>query len=333
MTRGRHQFGFGVFLAQSRTTQATNTQSAGIFTFSGSATGLGLADFLTGKLTTYEQGLGSHTFNRVNYIGLYGQDSWQLKPRLTVSAGLRWAPILPIMDYRRPVPTVFNFDINRYVQGLRSTVFLNAPPGFIYPGDPGLVQHNNGANAAKPKADLFNPQWALFSPRLGFAWDVEGNGRTSIRASYGLSYEDYAVSYMKGAISDQPPWAFRTLVLAPFNFEDPWRTVSGGDPFANFNFSKNMPWVPSATYMPTVPEITPTYTQSWNLSLQREIVADTLVSVTYLGTEVTHLQAGSPLNPPIYIPGNADANGNCFTNGKAVYFKTPAVTSCSTVAN
>src|SRR5439155_26478982 len=55
--------------------------------------------------------------------------------------------------------------------------------------------------------------------------------------------------------------------------------------------------------------------------------------VTYLGTEVTHLQAGSPLNPPIYIPGNADASGNCFTNGKAVYFKTPAGTPCSTVAN
>jgi hypothetical protein len=332
MTRGLHQFGFGVQLGQSRTAQKTTSQGPGTFTFTGATTGLGLSDFLTGKLAGYEQGTDSGTFTRVHYIGLYGQDTWQMTRRLTVNSGLRWSPILPMMDYTAPVPNVWNFDINRFRQGLRSTVFQNAPPGFIYPGDPGLAQ-KTWPDANKPRAHLFNPQWALFSPRLGLAWDVHGNGRMSVRASYGLSYEDYAISYMKGAIVQQPPWGFRTIVFAPEGgFEDPWRGVPGGNPFP-IQFSKNMPWVPLATYMPLEPEITPTYTQSWNLSIQRELVTDTLVSVSYLGSQITHLQAGHPINPVSYVPGSGDANGNCFLNGQAVYFKVAPGAACSTVAN
>ena len=92
-----------------------------------------------GRPSDFVQGLGSGIYTRMNYVSLYAQDTWQLKPRLSMSYGLRWAPILPQEDYRRPVPMVSNFDIDRYRQGLRSTVFVNAPPGFLYPGDPGFA--------------------------------------------------------------------------------------------------------------------------------------------------------------------------------------------------
>jgi hypothetical protein len=334
MTRGLHQLGVGVHLGQSRTRSNSASNAAGNFTFGGAVTGLGLADFLTGKLAAYEEGLANESWNRVNYVGMYAQDTWQVRPRLTINGGVRWSPILPIMDYKRPVPNVLNFDLNRYYQGQRSSVFLNAPPGFIFPGDPGFVQNNNGATAEKPKADLFNPQWLLFAPRLGLAWDVGGDGRTSVRASASQSYEDYAVSYMKGTILNQPPWGFTTRVDLPVGgFDDPWLAVPGGDPFTNFTFSKNMPWVPAAIYMPAVSHIAPTTTQSWTLSVQREVIKDTLLSASYLGTHIIHLQAAEPLNPVAFIAGVGDAGGNCFLNGQATYFKVAPGAPCSTVAN
>ncbi|PYS03871.1 MAG: hypothetical protein DMG12_11310, partial [Acidobacteria bacterium] len=94
-----------------------------------------------------------------------------------------------------------------------------------------------------------------------------------------------------------------------------------------------MPFVSNGVYQPTNPNLTPTYTQTWNLSLQREVASGTLVSVAYLGTEITHLQSAEPLNQSVYIPGAGDANGNCFLNGSAVYFKVAPGAACSTLGN
>src|SRR5207253_5063744 len=67
--------------------------------------------------------------------------------------------------------------------------------------------------------------------------------------------------------------------------------------------------------------------------LQREVTPGTLVSIAYLGTQVTHLRAATPLNESIFIPGVGDARGNCFLNGSAVYFTVAPGAACSTAAN
>src|SRR5882672_7250915 len=333
LTRGTHQFGFGGRLAQSRTIGETGDTILPNFNFSGDATGTGLSDFLLGKVSSFLQGIGSGNYLRMKYVNLYAQDAWQLKPRLNVSYGLRWSPVLPLVDYRRPVPNVSNFDENRFLQGIRSQTFVNAPPGFIYVGDPGLVQANNGANAAKPQADLWKPYWKEFAPRLGLAWDVRGDGRTSLRASYGINYEEYGALYRLGTSQQQPPWGSSTNLIAPLGgLDDPWAGIPGGNPHP-LRLNANMPFVPNGVYQPTNPNLTPTYTQSWNLSLQREVAPGTLVSVAYLGTEIIHLQSAEPLNQSVYIPGAGDGNGNCFLNGSAVYFKVAPGAACSTLAN
>jgi len=269
----------------------------------------------------------------MKYVSLYAQDSWQLMPRFTLSYGLRWSPVFPLEDYRRPVPNVSNFYIDRYRQGLRSTVFVNAPPGFVYSGDPQLVQYNNGADPKKPRADLWNTYWKDFGPRVGFAWDVQGNGRTSVRASYGLNFEEYGALYRLGSAQQQPPWGSTTRLVSPAGgLDDPWLGIPGGNPHP-LQLTKTMPFVPRGDYLPTNPYLTPTYTQSWNLSIQREVMRGTLLSVSYLGTEVTHLQSASSLNRAIFVPGIGDANGNCFLDGKAVYFKVTPGSACSTTGN
>ena len=94
-----------------------------------------------------------------------------------------------------------------------------------------------------------------------------------------------------------------------------------------------MPFILGGDYMASLPNLTPTYTQNWNLSLQREVVPGTLLSVSYMGAEITHLQSTTPINNAIFVPGVGDSSGNCFLNGKVAPFKVAAGTACSTVTN
>jgi hypothetical protein len=333
MTRGRHQFGFGSRVAEARSIQRSNAGVPPSFTISSAVTGAGLADFLTGNVSSLTQSLPPLAYSSENYVSFYGQDTWQLKPRLSMSYGLRWQPIFPIVDHHRPVGQVDSFDFTRYQQGIRSAVFVNAPPGITFPGDPGFALKNNGSDSHDPKVNVWNTYWKDFAPRIGLAWDVQGNGRTSVRASYGIAYEEYGTLYRLGSQTSQPPWASATTVLSPAGgLDDPWRGVPGGNPFP-LQVSKNMPFVPFGQYMPSNPNLSPTYSQSWNLSLQREVVPGTLVSVSYQGTGIIHLQTSSPLNEAIFVPGVGNTSGNCFLNGQITPFKVNPGSACSTTAN
>ena len=87
MTRGTHQFGFGVRIAESRTPMTDQSLLAPTFSFSGATTGLAMADFLAGKVNDFTQGTTALNTSRMNYLNLYVQDTWQIKPRLTASYG------------------------------------------------------------------------------------------------------------------------------------------------------------------------------------------------------------------------------------------------------
>ncbi len=318
LSKGKHQFGFGGRIAESRVVALSGTTIPPNFNFTGDFTGAGLADMLLGKVSTFIQSKPNEIIARMKYLDGYVQDTWQMTPRLTWSGGVRWAPILPAVNSREPIPNVINFDLERYKQGVRSKVFVNAPPGFLFSGDPELVQNTNvtvsggKVSTSKPHTDLWKPYWTQFAPRLGLAWDIQGNGRTSLRASYGLSYEEYPLIYRLGTQQQQPPWGDGVRLGAPAGgFDDPW--APGVSPFPNVT-SLNKTWVTRGTYMPSNPDLYPTYTQSWNLSLQREVVPGTLLSASYLGTEIIHLQAASTMNQSIYVPGVGDAGGNCFLN-------------------
>jgi hypothetical protein len=193
---------------------------------------------------------------------------------------------------------VYNFNYDRFKQGIRSTVFKNAPAGFYYPGDPGF-----------PGKSGINKQWTNFAPRVGLAWDVKGDGRTSVRASYGLAYSYLPLQWRIDAGRAAPWGAETTVATPPGGFENPWQGFPGGDPFP-LKFDVNAPFVPFGSYETTPYNIKTTYVSSWNLSVQRQIGSEWLLSTTYMGSQAVHMWVQRALNPAVFLPG-----GSCTLNG------------------
>jgi hypothetical protein len=121
--------------------------------------------------------------------------------------GLRWEPFLPqaLND-----GAVYNFSLEAFKAGVRSQVYLNAPPGLSYPGDPGF-QGKTGVNR----------RWNQFAPRVGIAYDPRGKGTTSIRASAGVAYDFPNLQIMNNPTS-APPFANRVLTNGPVAFDRPY---------------------------------------------------------------------------------------------------------------
>ena len=206
--------------------------------------------------------------------------------------GVRYQPSLPAW-----VEDSYNFDMNRFLQGVKSSVFLNAPAGLYYRGDPGFPDKG------------INSHWLQFSPHVGIAWDVSGDGKTSIRTSYGFTYVpppgDFRERY-----SGTGPWGGRVTLTSPIGgLDNPYLGVPGGDIFP-YVVDKNSPYPPYG-WIYTQPYDLPTpYQQSWNLSIQRQVGKDWLVSGSYLGSNLIHLWGNQSLNPAINLAG-----ATCNING------------------
>src|SRR5262249_30258623 len=293
--RGAHQLAFGANVAHYNSNTYARVLAMGVMNFNGQATGLGISDFFTGNLFQLTQAAPNTLFVRDWYLGLYGQDTWKVKPGLAVSYGLRWEPFFP-MQFASGI--VYHFDLNAFRQGVRTSQYKNAPPGLSYPGDPGFPS----------KAGL-NKQWKQLAPRVGIVWDPRGDGRTSIRASYGIFYDTIPAQYNLNT-ETAPPWGARiTLVSPPGGLADPYRGQAGGNPFP-LQFDANALYTLYGTFNTFDYNTRPTYVQAWNLSLQRQLGSSWLVSASYLGNEMVHLLGARELNPAVYIPG-----ASCLING------------------
>src|SRR5438128_3405900 len=146
LVRGNHQMTFGGNISEYKVYQRCLVSGQGSYTFNGSATGLGMADFLTGRLTQLMQVSAVLWSSRQTYVAAYLQDVWKMSPRVTLNAGLRWEPFLPLaVGYGRGSSLneggSFNFSQERFNRGIRSTVYPSAPAGLYFPGDPGFPEH------------------------------------------------------------------------------------------------------------------------------------------------------------------------------------------------
>ena len=287
VVRGDHQLGFGGSLMRGRHETFSRWWSVGLMNFNGQATGLGLADFLTGQmsgLTTAAPGI--HQLRQFQ-VALNARDVWQVQRRVTLNYGVRWEPYLPQSITNGHV---YTFDYAKFQQGVKSTVFRNAPAGIAYLGDPGFPGGDTGINR----------RWANFSPRLGLAWDVNGDGRTSVRASWAYQH-DYVGALWREDYSVAAPWV-NYMTVNGVSLDNPWGSFPGGNPFPT-TVSPDVRFVPYTSFQVIPPDVQTPTTSSWNLTFQRQFGSNFAASASYIATRASHIWAQRAANPGIFIPG------------------------------
>ena len=314
MVRGNHQWGFGVSAALSDWKTNSNVRSPGLFSFNGNQTGLPLADFMAGRVFEFRQATPFTLDIKQKYFGVYGQDTWRLSPKVTLNYGLRWEPWFPQQHQK---DQIYNFDIGRFRGGERSTVYPQAPPGLSYPGDPGF-----------PTKAGMHPEWLNVQPRVGLAWDPRGDGRTSLRAGYGMNSNFIAGEFYFDS-AQAPPFGLEQRLVNPgaYSLDDPWRAVGRANPFP-ITASRDLQFPPYALLISVPYELKTTRVHSWNLGLQHQ-VGDTIgLSASYLGNRLVNVWGDVTGNPGV-IPAGASPTGPCTLRSPAAPGGTQTYPNCS----
>jgi hypothetical protein len=280
-------------------------QLNGNFQFYGSETGVDFADFLLGVPTQYNQSQLQAFYDRNKYVGLFAQDSWRVRKNLTLNYGLRWDRIEPWSEKYNQLAT--------FAPGRQSVVFPGAPAGILFPGDRG-VPSTIGPAGNKD-----------FAPRIGLAYSPD-NGKTSIRASYGMFYS--AIEALSiGVSSANAPYGTTYTSPAPPLFATPFVTAATGQnlgqyfpvslaplntsashPDSSIDWSQFEPISGIPNYVTT--NKTP-YTEQYMLSIERGLGRNTVLSASYVGSQSHHLlvlEEANPGNPALCLQLSNPAN-------------------------
>lgn len=290
--RGKHQIAFGAELIRT----GDNTQSGylqnGSYTFNGQLSGKlnnkvgeGMIDFLTGQMQTFSQSRSQQTTYRETIFSAYVQDTWHATQRLTVSAGVRWEPMLfPVDKFGRGSI----FDQTAFAAGTKSTKFPNAPAGSFYFGDTGV-----------PKSFTDN-RLGNFSPRLGITLDPYGDGKTVFRFGGAIMYDSPSLFAVQ-RLTSNPPYTDQIDLTGQISFANPW---GANDPFpGTFPPDATAPFFNSTQFVVIPRHIqTPTVNQ-WTASVQQDLGKGWNLSINYLGNKNSHLWLGKAINQAVYIPG------------------------------
>ncbi len=251
-------------------------------------------DYLLGLPDSYGQ--GSAQVENVRNTGLYlfAQDSWKIKPNLTLNYGFRWELNTPLADKAQHVET--------FRPGQMSTIFPCGGPntdctsqdaiGLVVPGDPGVP------------AGMTQTYYKAFAPRIGISWSPGNSAKTSIRAGWGLFYNpiEQLVLAQFGA---EPPFGGSTT-LSETQFNQPFLDQSGTFGYLNpFNGVLNPKrgtsedWAalePIDLFGDFQPHMRTQYSAQYNLTIQRELTKDMKLEVGYVGSQGHRLLATHDIN-------------------------------------
>lgn len=353
--RGKHDFHFGGLIEWSQVDLNNQFNQPGIFNFCTQDTYLGqlatpkqavYENFLAGILCdggpsgnnyAFQQGAGEFKANRDKFPGLYVQDNFRISRRLTLNLGLRYEPALPWRDNGDRWAQV---NLAAMAAGVTSRVYPNAPPGIFFsaqngiPSDPGMPKNALNANLKG------------FAPRLGFAYDVFGDGKTSLRGGAGIFFDSRAMGMLSNRYVDEWPFSPQFILSTAGNsaptpsstvgsFSDPLCTQAATQTALNCNgaqatsypkFPSPFPAPTNFAYSPPFNQIAVTYDSSgvyhvptvyeWNLTIERQLPSSILFRAAYVGSRSLHILETEYYNPAVPA-GITGCPNSTSSNGKA----------------
>jgi hypothetical protein len=276
--RGAHTIKLGFDFTHEEKSEPTVTDVWGIFTFNGSQTGDSFADMLLGNAASFtESNTVAYNDNlRESYEG-YVDDSWKVLPRLTVDVGVRYSLFQPAHEadnkYRVFDPAAYN---------PATAVTVNSAGQIV-------------AGSGNTMDGLVNPDglWKYsrhnFAPRVGFAYDPKGDGKTAIRGGFGMFYSREILGAFI-LMSGNPPFQQQALV---YNV-----------PLSNPGSGTTAAATPVTLGSNNLNQLTP-YTVQYNLNIQRTLTSDLILEVGYSGTRGIHMMRTVDINQPLPQAGIA----------------------------
>ena len=349
--KGKHDLHFGVSVERSRIDLNNQFNQPGIFGFGTQdnylfgGTAFPTYDlFLVGILSdgsgagngyALQQGAGEFKQNRNTFSGFYVQDNFRVAPRLTLNLGLRYEPALAWRDNGDRWSQV-NFAA--MAANTVSKVYPNAPPGIFF------SEANGISDPGMPKNAL-NANLKGFAPRLGFAYDIHGNGQMSLRGGAGIFYDSRVMGMLSNRFVDEWPFSPQFILSTSSNsaptpsstagsFSDPLCTQAATQAALKCNGAQagSYPTFPSPfpaptgfAYNPAFNEIALSYdpsgtykvptTYEWNLTFEFQLPASSIGRLSYVGSRSIHIletqdyNAGVPCNDPLSaVPCNGKTN-------------------------
>ncbi|MEO6965500.1 MAG: carboxypeptidase regulatory-like domain-containing protein [Acidobacteriaceae bacterium] len=304
--KGSHVLQAGFVYISGVKHQDAFSNPAGSFSFSGVHTGDPVADYLLGLNATYSQvNRQRRVPGHYNQTEAYVQDDWRASPRLSLNLGLRWAymssdtasdnqvaSFSPAL-YKPAEAPVVNVNGSLVINSSNIPLDSSGQPanllnGIIFAGKNGVPR------------GFYTPVKTNFAPRVGFAYDVSGNGTTSIRGGYGVGYSRRVLSQLNAAYGQNPPYVKSANVL-------------------NSLLSNGTVGTPKAPTTQTLSIIQPSYTpvqvQTYSLTVEHQLAPSTVAHVAYVGSLGRHLSAsGFDVNSA--LPVTTPSAPNCLGSGQ-----------------